>query len=95
MAVVKVSLMGDFKRAAGTGEMEVEVPQGGTVLTVVEQVAAMGGSGLAQKLITTDHRIKHGVFLFLDGKQIDTGGTLPSRMVVTGGEMEIMRLSAT
>lgn len=96
MPVVRVVLWGEFKRlAGGKGEMTIDVPEGSTAQMLLERIAPLCGSAFAAKVLTQDGRIMHGVSIFLNGREIDVGGTLPSRTVVPGGQVEIMRLSAS
>lgn len=96
MPVVRVVLWGEYKRlAGGKGELTIDLPEGSTAQMLLERVAPLCGSAFAAKVLTHDGRIMHGVSIFLNGREIDTGGTLPSRTVVPGGQVEIMRLSAS
>ena len=96
MPVVRVLLRGEFKKlAGGKGELTVDLPEGGTAQMLLERLAPLCGSAFAEKVLTHDGKIMHGVSIFLNGREIDTGGTLPSRMVIPGGQVEIMRLSAS
>ncbi|MFQ5814167.1 MAG: hypothetical protein ACE5I2_13410 [Anaerolineae bacterium] len=96
MPEVKVVLWGEYKRlAGGKRELTINLPEGSTAQILLERVAPLFGSAFAAKVFTHDGRIRHGVSIFLNGREIDTGGTLPSRTVVPGGQVEIMRLSAS
>jgi hypothetical protein len=96
MPEVKVVLWGEYKRlAGGKGELTIDLPEGSTAQMLLERVAPLCGSAFAAKVLTHDGKIMHGVSIFLNGREIDTGGTLLSRTVVPGGQVEIMRLSAS
>lgn len=96
MPAVRVVLWGEFKRlAGGKGELTIDLPEEGTAQMLLERVVPLCGSAFAEKVLTRDGRIAHGVSIFLNGRELDTGGTLPSRTVVPGGQVEIMRLSAS
>ena len=93
--LIKVVLIGEYKRLmGGRGGLEVELPEGSTVQRLVQEVAALGGDAFAQKVITTEGRVLPGVTIFVNGHILDTGGTRPSRTVLSGGLVEIMHLSS-
>jgi molybdopterin converting factor small subunit len=53
--------------------MEVEMPEGSTVLQVIQKVAALGGEGL-QKLILKDGTIDGNLIVMLNKKDVSTIG---------------------
>lgn len=96
MPEVKVILWGEYKRlAGGKKELTINLPEGSTAQMLLERVAPLCGSAFAAKVLTHDGKIMHGVSIFINGREIDTGGTLPSRTIIPAGQVEIMRLSAS
>jgi len=90
LTVARVVLMGRVKRlAGGRAELEIELPEGSTVQTLIEKVADMCGTAFAEEMLTEDGRILHHLAIFVNGQRVDTGGLQPTQTILSGGQVQV------
>lgn len=90
MVTVKVVLMGELKRWAGRGEVEVELAVGSTIAALGKKLVVLCGEAFAKHALTKAGAFQPHVAVFINGVHI---GELDSaRTVLRGGKVELMLL---
>ncbi len=67
---VRFKCFGPLRRALGTAELQVEVPESATVEQVIQEVITRGGPEV-QQLIYEDNRISGNLIVMLNKNDID------------------------
>ena len=95
MPNVKIRLMGDIWLVAGRKEGEVELPEGSTVQTLIDELPKVFGGATGEKIVTRDGRLAPGYVVYVNGQHIGIhhyGETvLPSGQVA----LELMKSTLT
>lgn len=87
---VKVVLMGELKRWAGKQDVDVELPPGSTVQTLVAKLPDLCGKDFAHKVLNKQGFLQPHIAVFINGIQMARlDGT---KTVLTGGRVELMLL---
>ena len=82
--------MGELRQITGKREWEVELPQGSTVQTLLEELSALCGEGFARRVLTREGVPPQHMAMFVNGEDIQTlAGT---QTVLPGGQVELLFL---
>lgn len=87
---LKVVLMGELGRWAGTHDLVVELPEGSTFEKLGEKLSLVLGPAFAKRALTKEGAFQPHVALFLDGVQI--GRLEGNRIPLSGRVAELMLL---
>jgi molybdopterin converting factor small subunit len=87
---VKIVLMGELKRWAGTEEVEVELAEGSTVRTLTQRLLTLCGDAFARRVLTKEGVLQPHIAVFINGVQM--GRLEGNQTVLTGGRVEMMLL---
>jgi hypothetical protein len=82
--------MGELKRWAGRGELDLELPPGSTIGELAGKLFSLCGDTFAQRALTTEGAFQPHVAIFIDGVQI--GRLDGTKTVLSEGQVELMLL---
>jgi len=85
---VTVGLVGELRRLAGRREIELELPRGATLGSLIRALGEQADPAFARRALTSEGDLQSHVAAFLDGMQVPSPSGM--RTELTGGRVDLM-----